>query len=281
MKISETLYNKLNKPYTYTIKTSGKQIREKIIDIIADKYDLSNKDRINIKNILFEIHNCSLIIDDVQDKSLLRRGVDCAYIKYGVGLSINSAYLKLFELISKYKYNSIISCLTDLHYGQGMDVYWSENNICPTENEYLLMISLKTTALFKLISNLINEIINVDTSDLSNYLKLFGNYFQILDDYINITDAKYWEKKGYCTDIYEKKYSYPIILAINNKITDFNKIIDIYKKKNINDSDVKTILTILNNGNILLLVENNLNDIKKKILDLEQKLNINLSILLE
>ena len=197
MKISETLYNELNKPYTYTVNNSGKQIREKIIDIIANKYDLSDENKTNIKKILFEIHNCSLIIDDVQDKSLLRRGADCAYIKYGVGLSINSAYLKLFELISKYKYNSIITCLKELHYGQGMDVYWSENNICPTNYEYLLMISLNTTALFKLISNLINEIINIDTTELKNYLNLFGNYFQILDDYINLTDSKYWQKKGY------------------------------------------------------------------------------------
>ena len=110
MKISETLYNELNKPYTYTVNNSGKQIREKIIDIIANKYDLSDENKTNIKKILFEIHNCSLIIDDVQDKSLLRRGADYSYINM-VGLSINSAYLKLFELISKYKYNSIITCL--------------------------------------------------------------------------------------------------------------------------------------------------------------------------
>ena len=98
-----------------------------------------------------------------------------------------------------------------------MDVYWSENNICPTNYEYLLMISLKTTALFKLISNLINEIINIDTTELKNYLNLFGNYFQILDDYINLTDSKYWQKKDIAQILLKKNTHFRLFWQLIKK----------------------------------------------------------------
>ncbi len=42
------------------------------------------------------IHNGTLMIDDVQDQSKLRRGSDCTYIKYGVDIATNTSSFMYF-----------------------------------------------------------------------------------------------------------------------------------------------------------------------------------------
>jgi geranylgeranyl pyrophosphate synthase len=39
------------------------------------------------------IHNGSLIADDLEDKSLMRRGKPCTYIKYGEDYAVNTSTL--------------------------------------------------------------------------------------------------------------------------------------------------------------------------------------------
>lgn len=40
--------------------------------------------------------------------------------------------------------------LLSLHRGQGMDIYWRDASICPTEDEYFTVVSNKTGGLFRL-----------------------------------------------------------------------------------------------------------------------------------
>jgi geranylgeranyl diphosphate synthase type 3 len=96
-------------------------------------------------------------IDDVEDSSLLRRGVPVAHSIFGIPQTINSAnyvyFCGLKELL-KLKSASAIDIYTDelinLHRGQGMDLYWRDSLTCPTEDEYLAMVSDKTGGLFRL-----------------------------------------------------------------------------------------------------------------------------------
>jgi geranylgeranyl pyrophosphate synthase len=66
-----------------------------------------NEDFENNKDILFIcgltelIHNGSLIIDDIEDKSLMRRGDKCIHIKYGTDYAVNSGNLMYFAPITK------------------------------------------------------------------------------------------------------------------------------------------------------------------------------------
>ena len=39
------------------------------------------------------VHNGSLMVDDVEDKSLMRRGQPCTYVKYGEDYAINTGTL--------------------------------------------------------------------------------------------------------------------------------------------------------------------------------------------
>lgn len=96
-------------------------------------------------------------IDDIQDSSKLRRGFPVAHSIFGTAQTINSANYayflaqqKLQELGNPLAFNIFVDELLRLHRGQGMDLYWRDSLTCPTEGEYLEMVSNKTGGLFRL-----------------------------------------------------------------------------------------------------------------------------------
>jgi geranylgeranyl diphosphate synthase type 3 len=101
-----------------------------------------------IVNSINMLHSASLLIDDVQDNSTLRRGVPVAHSIYGVAQTINSAnyfYFCAMKELQKLESSEVMThfALLQLHRGQGMDLHWRDSLICPTEVEYLKMISNK------------------------------------------------------------------------------------------------------------------------------------------
>jgi geranylgeranyl diphosphate synthase type 3 len=96
-------------------------------------------------------------IDDIQDSSKLRRGFPVAHSIFGVAQTINSANFAYFwaqqELQKLGKPEALVIFTEEmlrLHRGQGMDLYWRDSLICPTEEEYLEMVANKTGGLFRL-----------------------------------------------------------------------------------------------------------------------------------
>lgn len=92
----------------------------------------------------------------------MRRGIPVAHNVFGVAQSINSAnYVYFLALSQVQKLNSprameiYVEELMSLHRGQGMDVFWRDTLKCPSEDEYLKMVSNKTGGLFRLAVKLI------------------------------------------------------------------------------------------------------------------------------
>lgn len=96
-------------------------------------------------------------IDDIEDNSILRRGIPVAHSIYGVASTINAANYILFIALERVQqlghpeatkvYNEQ---LLELHRGQGMEIYWRDNFLCPEESEYKQMTIRKTGGLFML-----------------------------------------------------------------------------------------------------------------------------------
>jgi geranylgeranyl pyrophosphate synthase len=212
-------------PVEYTLESGGKNTRELIIKYIQNLLKNDNNpvtDRI-IKDINL-LHNSSLVIDDIQDGSLKRRGKECAHIKYGVPISINAGYLQCFSLLNDINQNYpkyIHAQVKDIyhkyfalmHIGQGLDIEWTTRKTIPTLDEYNIMMDNKTGSGFLCPIELCIASTSVDTSthikNLSLELgKYIGRFFQIRDDYINLTCPKYWRLKTFCEDFDEKKVSY-------------------------------------------------------------------------
>ncbi|CAG2107031.1 unnamed protein product, partial [Medioppia subpectinata] len=108
-----------------------------------------------------------------------------------------------------------------------MDIYWRDQMVCPTEDQYLDMIVKKTGGPFILAVKLM-QLFSSNKTDFQPLLKILSHYFQIRDDYANLMSVEYNEKKGFCEDITEGKFSFPIIHAMNNSIND-TTIIDILR----------------------------------------------------
>lgn len=79
--------------------------------------------------------------------------------------------------------------LLELHRGQGMEIYWRDNFTCPTESEYKLMTIRKTGGLFMLAIRLMKLFSDSD-KDFFKLTAILGLYFQIRDDYCNLTSKE-------------------------------------------------------------------------------------------
>ena len=96
-------------------------------------------------------------VDDVEDSSLLRRGIPVAHSIFGTPQTINTAnyvYFKALQDLLLMQNPKLIDIFTEellnLHRGQGMDLYWRDSLTCPSEADYLEMVGNKTGGLFRL-----------------------------------------------------------------------------------------------------------------------------------
>nr|XP_058960669.1 geranylgeranyl pyrophosphate synthase-like isoform X2 [Pocillopora verrucosa] len=212
----------LLEPYSYVLKVPGKQVREKLIQAFNFWLKIPGDKLSVIAEVVKMLHNSSLLIDDIEDNSKLRRGIPVAHQIYGVAHTINSAnymYFKALEKVLSLNHPDCINIFTEelleLHRGQGMDIYWRDSYTCPSEDEYHEMVKKKTGGLFRLAVRLIQSF----SENRSNFVPLLDTlalFFQIRDDYANLLSEEYKEYKSFCEDLTEGKFSFPIIHVIRS-----------------------------------------------------------------
>ena len=61
----------------------------------------SRFDRTSLQEIVGDLHNASLMIDDIEDNSKLRRGIPVAHSIFGIPTVINSANYAYFMALEK------------------------------------------------------------------------------------------------------------------------------------------------------------------------------------
>lgn len=209
-------------PFDYINSEPGKEFRTQLLNAFNIWLEVPYESIQCIANVVRMLHNASLLIDDIQDNSTLRRGRPVAHSVFGVAQTINSAnfvyFLALEELQKLKSYRKAIGIFTtemlSLHRGQGMDLFWRDTLSCPSEDDYLEMVSNKTGGLFRLAIKLM-EAESGKNLDCMPFVNLLGLVFQITDDYKNLTNLDYTQKKGYCEDLTEGKFSFPVIHSIH------------------------------------------------------------------
>ena len=88
------------------------------------------------------IHNGSLMADDLEDKSLMRRGKPCTYIQYGEDYAVNTSTLMyIAPIIQMKKYikdadkrqafqDIYQEEMFNIHFGQNWDIHWHNGKKC-------------------------------------------------------------------------------------------------------------------------------------------------------
>ena len=161
-------------------------------------------------------------VDDVEDSSLLRRGIPVAHSIFGTPQTLNSANYVYFLALQSLTQLQNPACLhiyteelLNLHRGQGMDLFWRDTLTCPSESDYLEMVANKTGGLFRLAIKLMQaESQAPQPVNCVPLVNTIGMLFQILDDLLNLQSPTYTARKGLCEDLTEGKFSFPIIHAI-------------------------------------------------------------------
>ena len=118
------------------------------------------------------IHNGSLIIDDIEDDSSVRRNKPCIHKLFGVDISINAGnymyYAPMMAILNSSLYQPETKTqitkiyfeeIIQLHIGQGWDILWHNTDKLagdfPTEGQYLQMTAHKTGVLARLTARMI------------------------------------------------------------------------------------------------------------------------------
>jgi geranylgeranyl diphosphate synthase type 3 len=70
--------------------------------------------------------------------------------------------------------------------------------------------------------------------DFVPLINLIGLFFQIRDDYMNLSSSEYTENKGLCEDLTEGKFSFPLIHSIRSNPQN-RQLINILKQKTTDD----------------------------------------------
>jgi geranylgeranyl pyrophosphate synthase/predicted secreted hydrolase len=188
------------------------------------------------------LHVGSLMIDDIQDQSDVRRGGPACHLLHGIAQTINAGtaayFLPLHSLIEqtpdlttemKLKmYESIFFTLRAAHVGQGLDIYGLDylmndsietGDSLPLEQAILCIHRLKSGVPAGSLARM-GAMIGGGTKEqcdvLEKYVQSLGIAFQIIDDVLNLrgfeNDAK---QRG--EDIMAGKITFPIAKAMNQK----------------------------------------------------------------
>jgi geranylgeranyl diphosphate synthase type 3 len=270
--------DKLLEPVTYYKNLKGKNIRKLLGELFGKLLNVNDENILLINNIITDCHNASLVIDDIEDNSTTRRNQPCSHIKYGIPLALNSGYYSIFRTLITIQQNfnteilnNIIEYLYFIHEGQGMDIYYTQHKIIPSLDDYTKMMIYKTGYVFLIHLELLmdkskNSVFKKKHIQLKNILMKFSIFFQIRDDYINLTDPNYWKEKGFCQDFNEEKISYLITYFKTMNDTD---IIEMMKDKT-TEGKIK-ILDLFHNSGLFNKIYKKLLNLKTEILN-EMKL---------
>ncbi len=228
-------------PFDYLNSHRGKEFRTELISTFNAWLDVPPESLEVITRVVGMLHTASLLVDDVEDYSSLRRGLPVAHIVFGMPQTINSAnyiyFLALQELQKLRNHQKALTIfseeLINLHRGQGMDLFWRDTLTCPTEDDYLEMVGNKTGGLFRLSIKLM-QAESRSLVDCVALVNIVGLIFQIQDDYRNLFSQDYHDNKGMCEDLTEGKFSFPVIHSIRSDPSNL-QLLNILRQKTTNE----------------------------------------------
>lgn len=235
--------------YAYDVETASKAVNEPIWDLLSrggkrwrpvlfllshEAFGGDSKKVMDFVVIPEVVHNGTLMVDDCEDSSELRRGKPCIHKIYGVDVAINAGnamyYLPLLSLMKnrdKFPKETMLKAyeiysqeMINLSYGQGMDIWWHKGNKYDvSEDEYLQMCAYKTGTLARMSAKLGALFAGANDKQLEaigKFAESVGVTFQIQDDVLNLVGEEFGKGKGVGEDIHEGKRTLMVIHALKN-----------------------------------------------------------------
>jgi geranylgeranyl diphosphate synthase type I len=179
------------------------------------------------------VHEGTLMVDDVEDSSELRRKKPCTHLIFGQDIAVNAGnamyYIPLSILIKNKrklgceKFSKAceiyIQEMINLSVGQAMDIAWHRgiaNADKISESQYMQMCAYKTGTLARMSAKMAAVLCGADeskTEQIGKFAESIGIAFQIQDDVMDIMCPEKLGKK-FGNDIKEGKRTLMVINTI-------------------------------------------------------------------
>ncbi|CBZ25694.1 putative polyprenyl synthase [Leishmania mexicana MHOM/GT/2001/U1103] len=232
-KICETLF----RPVRSIIDRGGKSWRSLIFVSCCNALSRQYFDCSRYIAVAELLHVGSLIIDDIQDNSVVRRGGKCVHVEYGVATAINAGSACYFmgpraariQDLPPEKASRIYKLYFDVllagHAGQGLDIYrldYLMPKVVETGDTSTLVDALDAIHTYKTgaavgalcsMACVLCETPTVLSEAMERFGLTLGLAFQIVDDALNIRGFE-GDLKEEAEDIKDGKITYPIAIAM-------------------------------------------------------------------
>ena len=210
----------------------GKRIRPMLVLLTVAAAGGNWKNALPAASAIELIHNFSLIHDDIEDNSELRRGRLTIWKKWGIAQATNAgdalfalAHLEMLRLSEILPAATVIQALqsldqTCLHLTQGQYLDLSfEKRLDLTENDYYQMVEGKTSAVLAACTEIGAIIASVPADTRQSYQrfgKFLGLAFQAQDDLLGIWGNAVLTGKSSDSDLVTGKKTLPVLYGINS-----------------------------------------------------------------
>lgn len=225
----------LAEPLRDFLSRAGKGLRSRLFSLILQAFGKEEADYRDYMLIVELSHNGTLIIDDIEDGSSLRRGKPCIHHIYGTDVAMNAGnalyFLSLLPLLKREVgvsdgkrsriFQIYVQGMIRLHFGQSMDIAWHRGFLDLeriTEEKYLQMCSMKTGALYRMSAEIAGVLADAEEAvveELGRFGCAIGVAFQIQDDLLDIRGGRFaLGKGGRGKDVTEGKVTLLVIQAL-------------------------------------------------------------------
>lgn len=212
----DALNKAISEPLWEFLDRGGKRWRPTLFLLVYEALGGDPKKALDFAIIPEVIHNGTLIADDIEDSSEMRRGKPCTYKIFGVDIAINLSqamyFLPLIVLSEKAAeipadrarrmYEIYVQEMINLSFGQAIDIAWHKGLIQAeklTEEHYLQMCAYKTGTLARMgakmaavLAGAENEVVE----KIGRFAESIGVAFQIQDDILDIIGEEFAKGKG-------------------------------------------------------------------------------------
>ena len=212
-------------------KARGKRIRPLLVLLSAAAAGNDWENALPAAAAVELLHNFSLVHDDIQDDSDLRRGRITLWAKWGVAQAINAgdsmfalahmALERLEAITSAQVYIQAARLLPrtslQLTQGQYLDLAYEDASDLALES-YWPMVQGKTAVLISTCSQLGALTNGAKDESLEAYIRFgekLGLAFQVHDDLLGIWGVSHQTGKSASSDLLSEKKSLPVLYALN------------------------------------------------------------------
>ncbi|THH09641.1 hypothetical protein EW145_g1870 [Phellinidium pouzarii] len=215
----------LTEPFAYITATPGKEIRARMIAAFDAWLRVPPEKLEVIGKVVNMLHSASLLVDDIEDDSQLRRG--SPGMMYCAQDIRRSADDQLRELCLLPGVCGAVSTARFVDVRCRQDCDRRAPQFTPGTRSGALMARFitmpnrgriyrhETGGLFRIATKLMMICATTNREiDYVPLVNLIGVFFQIRDDYFNLQSKEYETNKGFAEDLTEGKFSFPVVHGI-------------------------------------------------------------------